>query len=140
MTLPPCKEVMTKNLITVHEHEILDTVVSYFSSHNIHHLPVLNSDAKLVGIISQTDIERLKMSASIFKFNTEDDYNKALFECLIAKSVMTKNVVHVGPNDKIDVAYAIFKKNKIHALPVVEESTLIGIITPLDLLNFFFLN
>ena len=65
MTL--CKDVMTRNLITVHEHEIVTTIAKTFKAYGFHHIPIVNNDSKLVGIISQIDIERLKLSASIFK-------------------------------------------------------------------------
>jgi len=136
MTL--CKDVMTKNLITVHEHEIVTTVAKTFKEFGFHHIPIVDSDSKLVGIISQTDIERLKLSASIFKTKKQEEYNEALFESLMVKYIMTKNVVKLNPNRDIREAYIQFKKNQFHAIPIVENDQLLGIITPIDLLNHFF--
>lgn len=135
-----CKEVMTKNLITVQENEIVTTVAKNIEEFGFHHIPVLNSESKLVGIISQSDIERLKLSASIFKTKKQEEYNDALFESLMVKFVMTKNVTCLSPDDSIEKAYTIFKQNKFRALPILTNDTLVGIITPIDLLDHFFKN
>ena len=135
-----CKDVMTKNLITVHEHEIVTTVARNFEDFGFHHIPVVNSDSRLIGIISKTDVERLKLSASIFKTKKQEEYNEALFESLMVKFVMTENVTILHPEDDINMAYDVFKRNQFHALPIVDKNELVGIITPIDLLDHFFKN
>ena len=136
MTL--CKDVMTKNLITVHEHEIVTTVARSFDEFGFHHIPVVDSDSRLVGIVSKTDIERLKLSASIFKTKKQEEYNEALFESLMVKYVMTKNITVLSPEDPLEKAYEVFRRNQFHALPIVDNDQLVGIITPIDLLDHFF--
>ena len=112
-----CKDVMSRNLITVSEHEIVTNVARRFEEFGFHHLPVLNKDAQLVGIISKTDLERLKLSASIFKTKKQEEYNDALFESLMVKYVMTKQVTVLKCTDSIEKAYQIFKQNKfLHIL------------------------
>ena len=133
-----CKDVMSRNLITVSEHEIVTNVARSFEEFGFHHLPVLNKDAQLVGIISKTDLERLKLSASIFKTKKQEEYNDALFESLMVKYVMTKQVTVLKCTDSIEKAYQIFKQNKFRALPIMENDELVGIITPIDLLDHFF--
>ena len=140
MTELLCKDLMTKNLITLPEHEIMTTVAQTFDEFGFHHIPILNDNSDLVGIISRTDIERLKLSASIFKTKKQEEYNQALFECLMVKYVMTKNVTHLRPEDSIRKAYEIFRENKFHAIPIVDGNELVGIVTPLDLLHHFFNN
>jgi len=133
-----CKDVMTRNLITVSEHETVTTVARMFDEFGFHHLPVVNSDSQLVGIVSLTDIERLKLSASIFKTKKQEEYNEALFESLLVKFIMTKNVTQLNPDDDISKAYIIFKQNNFRALPITDGNQLTGIVTPLDLLDHLF--
>ncbi|NBU52373.1 MAG: CBS domain-containing protein [Chitinophagia bacterium] len=138
MPLPPCRDVMTRNLKCVPEYEQLSTVVKLFEENGFHHAPVLNKDGHLSGIISLTDIDKIRMSASIFKNETQEEYNEALFESLFAKAVMTRNVVQLHPSESIEHAHRIFKENKFRAIPIVEGDQLVGLITPLDLLDYFF--
>jgi CBS domain-containing protein len=133
----PIENIMTKNLITVPEDEIVSTVAKIIEENGFHHVPVVNSNSQLVGIVSLTDLERLKLNASIFKTKKQEEYNQALFESLMVKYIMTKNVTQVKPSDSIYKIYSIFKENKFRALPVVEKNQLCGIITPLDLLEYF---
>lgn len=138
--LPLCREVMNRNLLCISEYETLTTAVRLLEENGFHHIPVLNKESKLVGMLSKSDIERLKMSASIFKNDTQEEYNEALFESLVVKAVMSRQVTHLNPSDSIVKAYDIFKMNQIHAIPIVEHGELVGLVAPLDLLDFFFNN
>ena len=131
-------EAMTHNPITVRDDEIVTTVAEKFDRFGFHHLPVVDAEGRIVGIISNTDLERLKLSASIFKTKKQEEYNSALFESLMVRYVMTKNVTHLTSQDTFETAYSIFKQNKFRAIPIVDDDKLVGIISPLDLLDHFF--
>ena len=51
---------------------------------------------------------------------------------------MTKGVVHLNPSDPIKASYQVFKKIMFRALPVISKGKLVGMVTPLDILDFFF--
>ena len=109
-----------------------------FKEHSFHHIPVEDSEGSLVGIVSRTDFERIKTGTTLFRNPKVEDYNEVLYQTLLVKDIMTKGVIHLRPMDSILVAYRIFKENKFRALPVIEKGKLIGIVTPLDVLNHFF--
>lgn len=48
----PIKEVMTKNPITIREEASYHEAISIVASHGIRHLPVVDDDERLVGILS----------------------------------------------------------------------------------------
>jgi acetoin utilization protein AcuB len=48
---------------------------------------------------------------------------------------MTTRLGKVAPDDRINVALEIFIINRFHALPVVEDGDLVGIITPFDIMK-----
>ncbi len=48
-------------------------------------------------------------------------------------TIMTSKLVTVAPSDRLTVAKDIFKKSRIHHLPVVDGKKLVGIITTGDL-------
>ena len=48
-------------------------------------------------------------------------------------SIMTKNVIVAGPDDKLSVARDIFKQNRVHHLPIVRGTELLGILTTYDM-------
>lgn len=49
-------EIMTPSPITAREDEHILTLVPLFSEHDIHHIPVVGSDGKLVGMVTQSDL------------------------------------------------------------------------------------
>ncbi|HFB99717.1 MAG TPA: CBS domain-containing protein, partial [Phaeodactylibacter sp.] len=67
-----------------------------------------------------------------------ETYNEILFQTLLVKDIMTKTVVSFRPTDSIQLAYMVFKENKFRAMPVLSGEKLVGIVTPLDILDYFF--
>ena len=49
------------------------------------------------------------------------------------RSIMTKNVVSVSPETTLNEVTSLFKQQRIHHIPVVKDSKLVGLITTYDL-------
>jgi CBS domain-containing membrane protein len=49
-------EIMVKSISVVHEDEHISTLVPMMSDQGLHHIPVLNAEQKLVGIVTQSDL------------------------------------------------------------------------------------
>ncbi|MFK7936411.1 MAG: HPP family protein [Saprospiraceae bacterium] len=134
------QDVMTANPFTVHRSENLSTVVELFEQHHFHHVIVVNDAGEMEGVLSATDIERTKSGATLFRHPAKETYDEVILRTILACDIMTKDVTLIQATDSIRHAYAIFKKNKFHALPIVDKGNLVGIVTPLDLLDHFFAN
>ena len=52
------------------------------------------------------------------------------------KTLMTKDLITVGPEDKLTVVKEIFEKNKIHHIPVVHQKKMMGLISKTDFVYF----
>ena len=52
-------------------------------------------------------------------------------------SLMKHSPETVSPDDTIKDAAEVFAKREFHALPVVEDDKLVGIITTTDIINYF---
>lgn len=130
--LAPITTIMTKNLITIEGSETLMKVEEIFKENNIHHLPVTEND-KLIGLISKTDF--LLFKRGFIDFSTEAKYDQFRLRTHYAKEIMTKGLAKLEPTDKINVALEIFKKNVLHALPVVDNGVLVGMVTTHDIIR-----
>jgi acetoin utilization protein AcuB len=51
---------------------------------------------------------------------------------------MTKYPLQLSPDDTVGLAADIFLANKFHALPIVDDGQLVGIVTAHDLLSYSF--
>lgn len=123
---------MTTNLITVNLKNSLSEANRIFKEKKIRHLPVVSGD-KLVGIISYTDILRISFG------NTFDqaDADEGIFEMLSINQIMKHAPVTVSPDDSIKDAAAVLAQREFHALPVVDDDKLVGIITTTDIMKYF---
>lgn len=115
--------VMTKNVFTVRPEDSLGKVKELFENHRIHHVPVVNDASKLVGIVTTYDLVKSDLKISEYGNVTVKDY-------------MTSKVATLSPDSKIGTACELFILNRFHALPIVEDDRLVGIITSHDVLNY----
>ncbi|MBC7777518.1 MAG: CBS domain-containing protein [Phycisphaerae bacterium] len=121
-----------KQLVTVAPEESLSRVKEIFETHKFHHIPVVHF-REIVGIVSKTDFEHFMGGASHYE---EDKYvNQLRLDRTQVSEIMVKRLGKLAPDDRINVAIEIFLINRFHALPVVEDGDLVGILTPYDLMS-----
>jgi len=119
-------EIMTTNLITVSPSATLAEARSLMSEHRIHHLPVLNNDGELVGLLTQTDV--LTATDSFLR----DADNRIHATDISITDVMVTNIATIDEREGIKQAALFLEKHRIGCLPVVTEGKLVGIITDTD--------
>ena len=132
----PLEKIMTIQPIFVNKNDCLDRVEVLFREMNIRHLPVVDDQANLVGIISKTDFNRLQHGLTLFNMPNKEDYDRKLFRMTRVVEVMTKELTQLNSKNTLQEAYQLFKKNVFHAIPIVDNKHLVGIVTPIDLLNY----
>lgn len=123
------EEIMQTNIITLSpNHSILDAH-QLMLQHQVRHLPIINKDHQLVGIVSDRNIR--DAAPSILSDSLEQ---KNLLEKPI-NSIMITDIITGHPLDFVEEIGAIFYEHKISCLPIVNKSKLVGIITETDLLH-----
>jgi len=128
--------IMSTDLITVRPGECMDKVKGLFETNSIHHILVVDDNQQLKGIIGVEDLKILSHHLTLYNSKRQQSFNEAFLKTVRAEEVMAKTVATLRPNDKIGVAAGIFRENLFHALPIVEDGKLVGIITTFDLLNY----
>lgn len=132
-------QIMTTDVMFVRPDDTMSKVDEIFRTNNIHHLPVLNSEGVVVGMVSKTDYFKVLHGFTLFRTEKSEEFNKAILRSLLVKEVMTKQVAKLHPDDSIMVAAGFFRENLFHAIPVVDdESKLVGIVSTYDMLNYAF--
>lgn len=123
---------MTKNVITVEADDTMKSVGDIFSKNRIHHLPV-TEDGQLIGMISKSDF--LFFCKGIKNIvNDKSTEAKKLLKTKVSE-VMISKLAKLKSSDRIDVALAIFRENYFHAIPIVDNCDLIGIVTTHDVIT-----
>lgn len=128
----PVAKIMTTDVVTVDINEELKHVDKIMQEKHIRHIPVI-CNGKLAGIISHTDIMRLSFG-TIFEGQEESD--EPIFEMLKLEQVMMSRPITISPTDSIKEVAELLTKAEFHALPVVDNDTLVGIVTTTDIIRF----
>jgi len=127
---------MTRRVITVGLEATLFEIQDLMAQNGIRHVPVVDEDNKLIGIVSDRDVR----SALPFRYLQEgiSPEEKAKLQGLRAKDMMTRKVFTISPGYTIQDALLMIQNAKVGALPVVdEEGRLKGILSVRDLLRAF---
>lgn len=129
----PISHIMTKTVVTANENDDLKTVVEQLRKNAIRHIPIVRGK-DVVGIISRTDINRLTFGAL---FEGQEGADEAILDMLTISQVMTSKPKTVSSDTIIRDLAEIFVKEDFHALPVVDNSQLKGIVTTTDVVKYF---
>ncbi|WP_425075943.1 CBS domain-containing protein [Psychroserpens sp. S379A] len=129
----PVSTIMTKNIIAVNRTDDLETAEQLFKQHHIRHIPVVSGEV-IIGMLSYTDLLRISFADAINEHETEVD--TIVYNMFTIDQVMTKNVVTVTSETTIKDVAEILTKNEFHALPVVDNGQLVGIVTTTDLIQY----
>jgi acetoin utilization protein AcuB len=123
---------MRTKLITVTPGTSLEDASILIKKKKIDHLPVVNESGRLVGILSDRDLKQYWASPATTLSTHELNY---LLQQVIVEMIMVKTVITISPNTTIERAALIMQENDINALPVMENDTLVGIITSTDVMG-----
>jgi len=129
----PVSTIMTKDLITVNHSDDLTTAERLFKNHNIRHIPVVNGK-EIIGMLSYTDLLRISYADAVYE--DETDVDTMVYNMFTIEQVMAKTLVKVSPQTTIKEVAEILSKEEFHALPIVENEELVGIVTTTDLINY----
>jgi CBS domain-containing protein len=109
--------------ITIGQGETVQTAIKILVEKNIGALPVVDSEDKLVGIISERDL---------LKECLDNSSNIGLKQ---VQEIMTRYVAIATPDEDLDYATSVMKQKGIRHLPVVVNFKVTGMISMRDIVN-----
>lgn len=126
------RDIMSADVVKVTPDTPLVAAKKLFEQYKIRHAPVVLQD-KLLGMVSLTDVMRLSFGDTYG--SNEDDVDRAMADLLQVGQIMNYKPVTVHPDDTVKAVAELLSKAEFHALPVVEDHKLVGIITTTDILK-----
>lgn len=122
------KEIMSTNPVSLGPDDKVMEHLKIFEEHNINHVPVLDMEGKIVGLLTRRDFENYINIVKIIQGGSD--------EPVMVKDVMNAQVFTFSSNVLIVDAAQAMVDNDIHAIVIVNESKkLQGIVTSTDLLS-----
>lgn len=129
----PVSEIMTKDIIALNRGDDLERAEMLFKRHKIRHIPVVSEEV-IIGMLSYSDLLRISFADAVDESETEVD--TLVYNMFSIEQVMVKNVTTVTADTTIKEVAKILSKEEFHALPVIENDYLVGIVTTTDLINY----
>ncbi len=131
------EELMTSKVFTVDPYDMVDRVFFLIHYEKVRHLPVVEK-GKVVGIVSDRDMYKALGPKS--NSNAIESNKKGTELHVIPKKVlniMHRGVITVTPDTLVSNAASLMAENRIGALPVVQDTKLVGILSSTDILRVF---
>ena len=126
------KEKMTKNPTTVTPEEALKDAVSKMERGHFRHLPVVDKDGTLIGMLSDRDIRLIRPSLA---FVGREDAAVQLWSLAVQQAAVF-DPISVKPESTVKEAAELMLRWHVGGRPVtVDQNKLVGIITYTDLLR-----
>jgi len=113
---------MTTDVFTVHEDEVIDLVANLMDWERIRHVPVEDSEHRLVGLISYRQLLRFLAR----------DLPHGKSHPVPAKAIMQRDPITVTPETPTLEAIELMRRERVACLPVVKNKRLVGIVTEVD--------
>lgn len=113
-------EVMQTRVETLNSHMTLEEAIAAFSNSHHRGFPIVD-DGKLVGIVTQTDLDKVAQ--------------RQLLGTAGLHEIMTPRPITVSPGDTLSQVLYLLSHYKLSRLPVVDHRKLVGIITRSDILR-----
>jgi acetoin utilization protein AcuB len=125
---------MSSQVVTIRSAEsCLDAVVRMQRA-GARHLPVVNAEGGLVGIVTDRDLRHHLFSPPAFEALGSTRV-EVLLDSVHVAEIMSTDPVTATPGMSLNEAAAIMRSEKVGSLPVLEHGRVVGILTETDLLR-----
>jgi len=145
--------IMSREVITIHEDEVISNFINLLSDRGINGVPVVNSENRLAGIATKTDLlvfEIKRELSSIYESKMLDifhDYNQEgswdsisdmihkYNSTITVKDIMEKNVLTVNSSASVQEICITMRDKKLNHIIVMGNDKIEGIVTSRDIIS-----
>jgi len=113
------KHIMSTDIFSVDENESVALVLQMMQWKNFHHMPVINNNKELIGLLSWSDL-------TDYLTNHKNQLNTVT-------NIMKKEIITISQYKSVTAAKKIMNINNINCLPVVKGNKIIGMVTSHDI-------
>ena len=127
-------EMMSRDVVMIGPAEsCLDAVVRMQRA-RVRHLPVVNRDGLLVGIVTDRDLRHHLFSPPVFEALGSAPVDVLLDRIRVAE-IMSTDMMTIESGASVADAAGTMRKHRVGSLPVMERGRMVGIVTEVDILR-----
>lgn len=127
------RDLMSAPVVSLFAEQTLPLAEDIMTFKHLRHLPVVDDNRHVVGLVSHRDILRAQISSLT---GLTKPQARARQEDVHVRDLMTRDVWTVTPETLASVAGRTLLDHRFGCLPVVEGRFLVGILTERDFLRF----
>jgi|GEM_PF-450139 len=116
---------MTRDVLCISTKNTVWEILELYETHHFRHVPVIDENRKLVGIVSDRDVLRT--------YGEDTPLDSGRLVKITADQVMSSDLVVIESSSSVVAALRAMLLNGFNSLPVVTEGRLVGILTSTDL-------
>jgi len=128
------EEIMSKNVFTLGRNDTLSVADDLMKQQRVRHIPILDSDGDLCGILTQRDLFRGILLRSLGYGSRAE---QRILDSLSVKDAMHEDVLTISPDAALSDAATLMLSKKVGCLPVVDGERLVGMISEADFVKQF---
>lgn len=143
------RDIMTPEVISVHDDWTLSELAAAFTDHMITGAPVIDDTGKLVGVVSTTDLARQGNVRSVRETVPHDYYLRGWDQLsedthgfqieedseLRVRDIMTPMIFSVSLDASLEEMADMMIRGRVHRLIITNGKEVAGIVTTLDTLK-----
>ena len=128
------RDLMTDRVFTLQPLDDLEALYDLMDAHHVRHVPVVDRDGDLVGLVTQRDLARSALGTQdVLPLSVQQE----ILRRRKVREIMATEVETVEPDESLKTAALLLLENKIGCLPVVEGEHLVGILTESDFVRHY---
>jgi acetoin utilization protein AcuB len=125
---------MSHRVVTIGAGATCHDAVATLARHRIRHLPVVDGDGRLCGIVTDRDLRHHLFEPEIFRAIGTEPVERLLSQTAVSE-VMSSPVTSIDAGAGVDEAARVMLEAGLGSLPVLERGQVVGIVTETDLLR-----
>jgi CBS domain-containing protein len=130
----PVSTIMTTSLHTAQPEDSVAVLDKLFKEHRIHHVPIVDENGMVAGIISKSDFLYLLRGFTVQDIDRFRE--EAKLRAFKIREIMRAEVTTLPADAPIKEAVALLAENRFRSLPVVDAAgALVGIVTTHDIVD-----
>ncbi len=128
------RELMSRDVVQIGPGESCREAVMRMQRARVRHLPVVNREGTLVGIVTDRDLRHHLFSPRIFDALGAKRVDE-LLEAVRVAEIMSTDVLTIPADATVGEAAFTMRKNRVGSLPVLERGRTVGIVTGIDVVR-----
>lgn len=141
------KDIMTTQIYTVSAETEVDELARLFARHNVNAMPVVDSEGRLEGVVTETDLVEqdkplhiptvISIFDWVFYLESEKSFRDEVKKITARKVgvICAREVPTCAPDTPIADIAGLMVDRAVHLIPVVDQGKLVGVVARLDIIR-----